>query len=443
MTNTDYRRLRRISVHGLFGTYDHEIELNLADRVTLLHGPNGVGKTSVLGMTNALIMERLEYFQRIPFSRFLLEFHDGSTLELMSDDRPSDSVTKFKITLSTEGKSHSTEVTLPYNMDPLPFKVGDQGSNDWIQALVGGRGDRTLTAAQGLARDEDVLPALALLKPNDTSWLGDFLKGANAHLIGAQRLVRANRGPKTLRSIGQSGESSTTVSAVTERREDFRSRLHDTMVLYGRKSQLLDQSFPERLISAFDQLTPTELQDRMLKLDQRTAALTKIGILDETPTHPAPGTGLEGIDDTQLRVMTQYVLDTEKKLSAFDDLARRAGTLLENLNQKYRHKKIRLDREDGLVAVSDSGQNLPLESLSSGEQHELVLHYDLLFQVPPNTVVLIDEPELSLHVAWQKRFLPELLQIVELSKFDAVVATHSPFIVGDRNDSMIGLGDPA
>lgn len=77
----------------------------------------------------------------------------------------------------------------------------------------------------------------------------------------------------------------------------------------------------------------------------------------------------------------------------------------------------------------------------SGEQQELVLHYDLLFRVPSNTIVLIDEPELSLHVAWQKRFLPDLLKIVELSNFDALVATHSPYVVGDRGDLMVGLGD--
>ena len=47
MTHPEYRRLQRVVVDGLFRTYDHEIELNLADRVTLLHGPNGVGKTSI------------------------------------------------------------------------------------------------------------------------------------------------------------------------------------------------------------------------------------------------------------------------------------------------------------------------------------------------------------------------------------------------------------
>ena len=87
---------------------------------------------------------------------------------------------------------------------------------------------------------------------------------------------------------------------------------------------------------------------------------------------------------------------------------------------------------------------LALEALSSGEQHELVLHYDLLFRVRPNILVLIDEPELSLHVAWQKRFLPDLLEIVATARFGVLIATHSPYIVGDYSDLMIGLGeDPA
>ena len=139
-------------------------------------------------------------------------------------------------------------------------------------------------------------------------------------------------------------------------------------------------------------------------------------------------------------VMTLYVRNTEEKLQALEDLASRTRLLLENVNHKFRHKTIRLDRENGFVATSDMGQ-IPLNSLSSGEQHEFVLHYDLLFRVPTNTTVLIDEPELSLHVTWQKRFLPDLLSIVELRGFDAIVATHSPYIIGDKTELMVGLGD--
>ena len=232
------------------------------------------------------------------------------------------------------------------------------------------------------------------------------------------------------------------ISTVVECSRDYRKRLADTMAQYGRQSQALDQSFPQRLMEAVNQLDVQELQDRMSKLDKKTDDYKTMGILDKTPTHPFPVSSLGDIDPTQTRVMTLYVQDTEKKLQALEDLATRTRLLLANVNEKYRHKRIQLDREQGFVATSDSGQPLSLSSLSSGEQQKLVLHYDLLFRVPSNTIVLIDEPELSLHVAWQKKFLPDLLTIVRLSNFDALVATHSPFVVGERSDLMIGLGDP-
>jgi len=42
------KRIKQIAVKGLFGVFDHVIPLNMAERVTLVLGPNGVGKTIVL-----------------------------------------------------------------------------------------------------------------------------------------------------------------------------------------------------------------------------------------------------------------------------------------------------------------------------------------------------------------------------------------------------------
>jgi predicted ATP-binding protein involved in virulence len=43
--NDQMLRVSSVSVTGLFGIYDHSFDLNSTDRVTILHGPNGVGKT--------------------------------------------------------------------------------------------------------------------------------------------------------------------------------------------------------------------------------------------------------------------------------------------------------------------------------------------------------------------------------------------------------------
>lgn len=440
MAKSAFLRLQRIVVDGLFGTYNHDIKLNLHDRVTLLHGPNGVGKTVILGMISALLQERFDYFGSIPFARFDLVFDDGSTLKLMAKDRAKSDDQRYLLSLTRNGESQSATVGHAFRATVIAARVdhlrphGDL-ANTWIDIRDG----EVLPAREVLSRYADsVLPIKNA--DDNLNWFSNFLENANVHFIEAHRLVRMD--PEIgdhYRFVGRHRVPSI-ISTVVEYSRDFRKKLADTMAHYGRQSQALDQSFPQRLIAAVDKLEVEELQDRMSNLDEKTAEYTQMGILDETPTHPFPVSSLGQLDNTQARVMTLYVQDTEKKLQALGDLATRTRLLLKNVNQKYKHKKIQLDREEGFVANSDSGQPLTLSSLSSGEQQELVLHYDLLFRVPSNTIVLIDEPELSLHVAWQKKFLPDLLRIVQLSNFDALVATHSPFVVGDRTDLMIGLG---
>ena len=80
--------------------------------------------------------------------------------------------------------------------------------------------------------------------------------------------------------------------------------------------------------------------------------------------------------------------------------------------------------------------------LSSGEQHELVILYELLFRAKSNSLILIDEPELSLHVAWQERFVKDLEETARVSNFRAIIATHSPEIIGDRWDLTVELSGP-
>ena len=442
MVQSDFLRLQRITVDGLFGTYNHVINLKLPDRVTLLHGPNGVGKTVILGMISALLQERFDYFQRIPFSRFSLVFHDGSHLELQTKDETDTHGLRYLLKLTRNGTSESATVDAAGAAE-IDERVGFLRPHGYIEDTWIDIQNREILSAWDLHARYAHAKLAPENRDDDLNWFTNFVKDANATFIKAQRLVRMNSKRQNLHEIGErKPRRFSMISTVVECSRDYRKRLDDNMAQYGRQSQALDQSFPQRLMGAVDELRVPELQDRMSKLDEKTSNYKTMGILDKTPTHPFSVSSLGDIDSTQARVMTLYVQDTEKKLQALGDLATRTRLLLDSVNEKYRHKRIELDREQGFIATSDSGQPLSLSSLSSGEQQELVLHYDLLFRVPSNTIVLIDEPELSLHVAWQKKFLPDLLEIVQLSNFDALVATHSPFIVGDRTDLMIGLGDP-
>ena len=93
-----------------------------------------------------------------------------------------------------------------------------------------------------------------------------------------------------------------------------------------------------------------------------------------------------------------------------------------------------------MVTNNKTGSKINLEDLSSGEKHEIILMYDLLFSVSEGSVVLIDEPEISLHIAWQFNFIPDVKKIAQVADFHFIIATHSPQIINDDRDSSVRLG---
>lgn len=433
-------RVRRIQVDGLFGLYKHCIDLNLDERVTILHGPNGVGKTVTLRMVNALLGGRFEILGRMPFSRFSLEFSDGSLL-ILSPKHQSSNIPGQRIlhlVLQNEGQKYETDISEEQSITLLAQDVARRlgwlmplGENLWLDQ----RNGEELSTDAVLKRYADHVPkGRKKTIKQEPFWHAKFRAKVHIHLIETQRLIRvAPQNPYRYRV-------DTITSTVVEYSNDLKQRIKETLARYGQQSQNLDQSFPQRLLTApVDLPQADELKERMKQLDNKRSELREIGLLDETITHPFDLSRLDQLDPIQKKVMSLYVQDTEQKLGVLDDLARRANRLMKNINQKFSNKHIKIDREKGFVAVGEDGRPLDMDSLSSGEQHEIVLHYDLLFRVRPNTLVLIDEPELSLHVAWQKKFLPDLLKIVQIAGIDVLIATHSPYIVNDRSDLMVAL----
>lgn len=137
-------------------------------------------------------------------------------------------------------------------------------------------------------------------------------------------------------------------------------------------------------------------------------------------------------------MLSVYTKDVKKKLAVFDDLYEKVSVFRRILNSRYSNKKISVSA-NGLRVSKNGSASLKLELLSSGEQHELVMLYDLLFRAPKNSLILIDEPEISLHVAWQEQWLDDLNEIIALTDSRAIVATHSPEIIGRRLNLSVEL----
>ena len=98
---------------------------------------------------------------------------------------------------------------------------------------------------------------------------------------------------------------------------------------------------------------------------------------------------------------------------------------------------ITLGEEIVETALGTVEEAIASDKLSSGEKQMLsFLCYNAFSE---NTAIFIDEPELSLHVDWQRLLLPTLLEQGTGNQF--VIATHSPFIYAKYPDKEIPLGD--
>lgn len=451
MDNQPTSRIRRIEVTGLFGLYDHDIQLNREDRVTILHGPNGVGKTMVLRLLAGLFSWRIHEFGKVAFDQFKVWLNDGRQVVVQSASESngkkgkSSASRRMRLSLIAEngtvleGEGNEGEVPTP-TISPsevldmirhagLPLSPTEDG--EWFDH----RSEERMSFESVLTRYSDFIPArLRKSRTKTPAWFEKIREAQPVHMIETQRLIRLTQ------ARGRWPEERSS-NSVSENASDLHRRIEVTQAEFGRRSQRLDQSIPQRLLDPkAPEFSRGEIKDKMALLESRRGRLKEIGLLDDSESPPFETAKLDDANATELKVMSLYVRDSEQKLAVLEDLAKRITLLLGNINAKFRHKSIRINRERGFIALGSNSTPLDLDALSSGEQHELVLLYDLLFRVKPNTLVLIDEPELSLHISWQKQFLPDLIEIAKTAEFDALVATHSPFIVGDRMDLLVELG---
>jgi len=97
-----------------------------------------------------------------------------------------------------------------------------------------------------------------------------------------------------------------------------------------------------------------------------------------------------------------------------------------------RGKTLTLSSNELQVALAD-GRNLSIAGLSSGEKH-LIKILLATMTAGPNSV-LIDEPELSMHIDWQRVFVKTILSLNPDSQL--ILATHSPELMAEIEDSRI------
>lgn len=429
--------VERVSVAGLFGTLDHKFDLGNDGHRAILIGPNGVGKTKLLSLVKALLNLEFSTLLDEPYRELEIQFRDGQVLVCSRyagtstgrDDR-------IELHFSTD---HKLSTFLFSRSDFNHFEDVAE-DRTMLERRREGRtkfwriGSSNLTTDQLINSvvSERNIAGLSELFGEQLREIKQFLGREPVAIIQADRLLEMESGLNrrgvqlTLPRAGRTGDSIA---------NHLRNEFEEARLKYLTVSQELDSTFPARLLrekgEGGSQIFRSESELRgaynfFRTLAQETAKT--IGI-DQPSMAPIPDRQLAG---WELEVLNLHASDGMKKIAALRSLSERIQIFEKLVNSKLVRSNI-IVRSDGLyLRFQDGSLATPgVLNLSSGERHQIQMAFDLVFKSRGKRLVLIDEPELSLHVNWQTSILGEFEELRDLNSFQYIVATHSPEIIGD------------
>ena len=193
----------------------------------------------------------------------------------------------------------------------------------------------------------------------------------------------------------------------------------------------LAESDPDQLFYDISNLDKGTALEKRYRLDRRRdqSLVTVRSLLQGTSQRKSAIPALEKYK----KVLIDRQQFTQNKFRAVD-------SFLLAVNQFYTKKRIDIDIQEQqppkLVVKYNDEDSLPLSVLSSGERQILTLMF-AASRISEQEIVLLDEPEISLHVDWQSPLLEHMSGL--LNGKQIIVCTHSPTLASNHLDAMVEL----
>ncbi|MEG4494379.1 AAA family ATPase [Microcoleus sp. D3_18_C4] len=438
-------RINKIFVTKLFGVFNHPVSLNMEDRITIIHSPNGFGKTALLRLINGFFNSRYSEIRTIPFEEFRIDFDDGSYLQITKSIDTSEDKKDKDLTFYFSKPGAEAEIFLP-NLLIDSLAETNVSLDITEERLQSSGGIETQTknsesiAFQNLAKAlTDLTKHLISRKVNkEPKWLSELKSSIDIRFIETQRLLT----PSNIPEAAVDTKHPLMIPSVNIYSQELVEEIQAKLAEYGALSQSLERTFPARIFNnkAPSDITEETLRNKLNEIEEKRSRLRETGLLDKDENSDFQVE--QNIDGVTKNILSVYVEDVEQKLMVFKELATKIELFKGIIKQRFLYKNMSISKEKGFTFTTADGKPLSPTDLSFGEQHELVMLYQLLFKVQANSLVLIDEPELSLHIAWQVEFLKDLQAIIKLANFDVLLATHSPDIIDDSWNLTVELKGP-
>ena len=434
--------IKEFIIKELFGVYSYHIDFErVGSNVCIIHALNGRGKTTILNLIQAIIKTDVDYLDSVPFKSIRVRLDNGAVIDVVKSNA-------FVCMLNKTNEFYQNFAVTSSEQAPQEFYNWFGNMCFYINGVY--------------------TPMLLICTPYRVNEMGAILKASqifdtrnlyNTILANLNRAwywyIEANRLTKKYENAQDAypefGSEPVIKPTIEVCQEDILLKMNEAKSNYAMTSEKYDQNFPlqvmKKIIKADEKdiLTKEEIEEQVAFLDDKRREYSEIGIISDPPSSSLEELAslLSSEMNRETRIfLTQYIRNSFKKFKSYESIAEKMRLLKEYINShsEYADKEMEYDAKRGIVFKSRiTGRDIPIEKLSSGELNNLILFYELIFVINKGWLVLIDEPEISLHVLWQRGVIDELLKICNRNGIQAIVATHSPDIADTHFKNLVSL----
>ena len=422
-------QIKTLRVSGLFGSRSYGLDFPVspeeksAPSVLILHGRNGVGKTTILRMLDGLLRLDFNVFRRIPCDLCSLEFDNGDRIEVrpkrekqlvhidvqfqkleaqLHPDRPGALAESGAASVDAFRQAFF-KCTEDINFELFDTERLRELSPDGEETELGARQYRLYTTPQVAIRAASVNPKARTSGPRQTvaARVERFIREAQVNYRSFFSTTEPELFPRIIDRL-TSGEQPK----------------YDIADLHGRLSAIHDQ---DKVTGRFG------LERDNWDYAQLVGTLTALSERGETGRGQA------------LTVLGSYVEQLESRSAQRALVADRLLTFERLLQGLLTDKTVVVDSRAGIRIETPSGSTLDESQLSSGELQLMYLMVSALVTRRRGSIIAIDEPEMSMHIEWQRKLVPALIECASKAEPLFIFATHSPDLAASLPEAMIEL----
>ena len=452
------RLISSIRVEKLFGLYTYEVpEIGELSNAAILYGDNGVGKSTLLQIVFHLLSAKDNRGHRTAlynssFSRLEVTLASG-----------------VKLTAYFVGEDKSKILTLEVIDGTKKVAAWDYHPNDKrfigeeLEIEISEDGDRVITRRRTSRRKQNFENVPRGKQPY-LSALTSFIP--SLFILNADRRLDSDTvsdpGDEVeLRRTMQFGEPKRIKELVVRSREIALSQaLSNAASWLSRKAvigtnkgsmnvhsvygdvlrKLLSPSAPKE--RPVESVTTKDLVSHLEYIDSKTAEHARYELSTHLPTdefREALGKHKTEKSELAAEVLEPYIKSVQGRLEAVDPIYQLIDRFITIINELLRDKEITFKLSQGFSIKNRLGVALSPSQLSSGEQQLLLLFCHVLTARDTPSVFMIDEPEISLNIKWQRQLVQSLLDIISKADIQLIFASHSIELLTQHRSRVVKL----